>query len=852
MQSGIVPSIDQLKILRQNISRDERELSQLSAAQRQTKVLSVQNDERRSQLMGLQETYSQDEQQLRHAVDKVDSLKKQIELLYRRRASAASAAIAQQRQINAFSSSNNNISMNGPSPSSTPQITPQKQQHIISQSHLQQQQSQQFPHRPQASVVPFQIQKPMLNSSTDSEKITFDQLDHPPASGKRLPQRNIVIKRPDKPPPPPKRNSTTVAQYGSGDIRMMHNGIERPMPPAYSTIANSTTDYYKNFDQGALIHGRTDQLSLRNDSMKSLKRRSLLSQGDAPEVDIFRMLLEEQRKGKTHISFNDLHHELPLSVSQQPQQQAETTTTTTQNTMNVNGVTVNLRSHVIQQPRQIPPTMIVEESSAQTSQSAQMPVVASVKVSVSPQRSPIKEAKDYAETSINTDPSIAELEKPAIIEKEIIKKEEPKVIIEAVTAVDNNNTNNNNTNSIEVVTAEEEEEREEDEEAVLKRELEQLSIQEDDEPLSSLQEEFIQTLPLANEMPQIPAIIEIEIQEPEVAENENEEEVDVEYDDEDQNHHLMHHSNMHVVDPSESSSSSVDEEGSSSSEIPIILDESSLEEKAHLKGILRAPGKKKHNKRIVFDPFVLFLDGALEGQLDTVQENATKIDDVSKPNDEGITALHNAICACHYDIVKFLVDAGADVNALDSDGWSPLHCAASCNNLPMLKLLIQNGASIYATTLSDSETPIRKCEEKESGYEQCINYLSMCDAWAGIINDQKVYPFYPYEAENDDELSFNEGEILTVISRENHGEDRLWWLCESVQTKKRGFVPANFLGIYPTLKHSQNMIFKKFDIPSTPPPTTDSINNNSRIKNDEKILEQTSNFEKSLEISANA
>uniref|UniRef100_A0A914P5I0 SH3 domain-containing protein n=1 Tax=Panagrolaimus davidi TaxID=227884 RepID=A0A914P5I0_9BILA len=613
----------------------------------------------------------------------------------------------------------------------------------------------------------------------------------------------------------------------------MHNGIERPMPPAYSTVAANSTDYYKNFDQGALIHGRTDQLSLRNDSMKSLKRRSLLSQGDAPEADIFRLLLEEQRKGKTHISFNDLH---PPPLPSQPSA-TTSTTTTTPNTMNVNGVTVNLRSHVIQ--RQAP--AIIEESAAQTAQAAQMPIVASVKVSVSPQRSPIKEAviiKDYVETSINTDPSIAELEKP--IEN---VKEQPKVIIEAVTAVDNNQIEEATPSASEEEETQQEEEY--DEEASLKRELEQLSIRESSQ-------EPIETLPLAKEMPQIPSIIEVEIQ-PEsnntVVEENDEEEEEVEYDED-----LLHPSESHV-DPSESSSSSVDEEGSSSSEIPIIHSEINAEERAFLKGILRSPGKKKHNKRIVFDPFVLFLDGALEGQLDTVQENASKIDDVSKPNDEGITALHNAICACHYDIVKFLVDAGADVNALDSDGWSPLHCAASCNNLPMLKLLIQNGASIYATTLSDSETPIRKCEEKESGYEQCINYLSMCDAWTGIINDRKVYPFYNYEAENDDKLSFNEGEILIVISRENNGEDRLWWLCESLQTKKRGLVPANFLGIYPTLKISQNLNnFKRFEIPSTPPPSTDSINNNSKqTKNDEKLIEQqTSNFEKSLEISANA
>lgn len=40
------------------------------------------------------------------------------------------------------------------------------------------------------------------------------------------------------------------------------------------------------------------------------------------------------------------------------------------------------------------------------------------------------------------------------------------------------------------------------------------------------------------------------------------------------------------------------------------------------------------------------------------------------PNDEGITALHNAVCAGHTEIVKFLVQFGVNVNAADSDGWS--------------------------------------------------------------------------------------------------------------------------------------------------------------------------------------
>jgi apoptosis-stimulating of p53 protein 1 len=41
----------------------------------------------------------------------------------------------------------------------------------------------------------------------------------------------------------------------------------------------------------------------------------------------------------------------------------------------------------------------------------------------------------------------------------------------------------------------------------------------------------------------------------------------------------------------------------------------------------------------------------------------------SAANDEGITALHNSICAGHFDIVKYLVEIGCDVNAQDSDGW---------------------------------------------------------------------------------------------------------------------------------------------------------------------------------------
>lgn len=72
---------------------------------------------------------------------------------------------------------------------------------------------------------------------------------------------------------------------------------------------------------------------------------------------------------------------------------------------------------------------------------------------------------------------------------------------------------------------------------------------------------------------------------------------------------------------------------------------------------------------------------------------------------------------------RFLVEFGCDVNAPDSDGWTPLHCAASCNNLPMVRFLVEHGACIFATTLSDHETAAEKCEEDEEGFDGCSEYL---------------------------------------------------------------------------------------------------------------------------------
>lgn len=62
----------------------------------------------------------------------------------------------------------------------------------------------------------------------------------------------------------------------------------------------------------------------------------------------------------------------------------------------------------------------------------------------------------------------------------------------------------------------------------------------------------------------------------------------------------------------------------------------------------------------------------------------------------------------------------------------------------MVKLLVENGACIFAQTLSDLETPAEKCEEDEDGYEGCQLYLKAADQEAGIVNDGLVNFFFFY------------------------------------------------------------------------------------------------------------
>ncbi|MBN1550377.1 ankyrin repeat domain-containing protein [bacterium] len=71
----------------------------------------------------------------------------------------------------------------------------------------------------------------------------------------------------------------------------------------------------------------------------------------------------------------------------------------------------------------------------------------------------------------------------------------------------------------------------------------------------------------------------------------------------------------------------------------------------------------------------------------------------------GETPLQSAILSNNRNIVEYLVSRGADVNLTDFSGSSPLHYAAANHHADIIKVLLQNGAKIN-TTNSNGMSPL--------------------------------------------------------------------------------------------------------------------------------------------------
>ncbi|XP_072266609.1 protein phosphatase 1 regulatory subunit 16A [Pyxicephalus adspersus] len=122
----------------------------------------------------------------------------------------------------------------------------------------------------------------------------------------------------------------------------------------------------------------------------------------------------------------------------------------------------------------------------------------------------------------------------------------------------------------------------------------------------------------------------------------------------------------------------------------------------------KAGGKPDH--RIFFPQNVTFLEAAARNDLEEVRQMLQDGFSPNLCNEDGLTALHQCCIDDFEEIVRLLIDAGADVNASDSELWTPLHAAATCGHLHLVSLLIKHNANLLAVN-SDGNMPYDLCED---------------------------------------------------------------------------------------------------------------------------------------------
>jgi len=127
-------------------------------------------------------------------------------------------------------------------------------------------------------------------------------------------------------------------------------------------------------------------------------------------------------------------------------------------------------------------------------------------------------------------------------------------------------------------------------------------------------------------------------------------------------------------------------------------------------------------------------EAATTGQLDRVKALVQQHpDQVNAYSHDGFTPLHLAAFFGHINCAKFLLDSGANVNAVSHNGQTvmPLHSAVASNAVEVSRLLIDHGADVNACQ-QQQYTPLH-----ESAQNGNIEITEMLLAAQAAVNPKK-------------------------------------------------------------------------------------------------------------------
>jgi len=95
---------------------------------------------------------------------------------------------------------------------------------------------------------------------------------------------------------------------------------------------------------------------------------------------------------------------------------------------------------------------------------------------------------------------------------------------------------------------------------------------------------------------------------------------------------------------------------------------------------------------------------------------------VAKLPSNGVTAVHYAAGVGSLEILEYLLESKAEVNAQDNVGMTPLHVAAQYAKLPIIELLVKNNAQVTLKTC-EGDTPLHRLVpniEADASFVECL------------------------------------------------------------------------------------------------------------------------------------